>query len=58
MTDNQRSRITKARAETIKALARAERYSPQFRDTKLIAEYCAHIAKLDGMLAGTVPLPA
>ena len=44
------SRIQTALRETEDALKRAERYSPDLRDHKLIAFYRAHIEKLNGML--------
>ena len=49
MTERRR-RIEQALAETIHALARAKRYSPDLRDHRLIAFYHAHIKKLQGML--------
>ena len=49
MTEH-RHRIEHALAETIEALMRAERYSPDLRDHKLIAFYRAHIQKLKTML--------
>jgi hypothetical protein len=50
MTAEQRRRIETALRETIDALARAERYSPDLRDQKLIASYNRHIQKLHGLL--------
>jgi len=57
MSTEQRRRIEQALAETITALERAERYSPDLRDVPLIAGYRKHIERLNGMLAGSVPLP-
>lgn len=51
MDTERRKRIEQALAETIHALARAERYSPEFRDSKLIAFYVEHIKRLQSMLA-------
>jgi transcription elongation GreA/GreB family factor len=47
---NQIKRIEQAMTETQNILARAERYSPEFQDKKLIAFCRAHIAKLTAML--------
>ena len=51
MTQNQKNRVMQAMTETQDGLTRAMRYSPEFRDTKLIAFYEAHIVKLAAMLA-------
>ena len=50
MTNNQTNRIAGAITETQEMLARAMRYSPEFRDMKLIDFCIAHIANLTDML--------
>jgi hypothetical protein len=46
MTQDQRRRVEQAIDETQRGLARAMRYSPEFRDMKLIGDYERHTAKL------------
>ena len=51
LTNEQRRKITTSIAETERVLARAMKYSPQFRDAKLIADYSAHLDRLRSTLA-------
>lgn len=50
MTKEMTRRVLQAIQETEAALKRARRYSPEFQDKKLIADYEAHLAKLQAML--------
>lgn len=52
MTKEQEKRVIGAVIETQRTLDRANGYSPQHRDQKLIAFCEAHISKLTAMLAG------
>lgn len=50
MTQQEMKRVEQALGETQHTLARAQRYSPEFQDKKLIAFCERHIAKLVKML--------
>lgn len=52
MNIEQRRRVEQAMDQTQRALVRAERYSPQFRENDLIAFYHRHIQKLTDILEG------
>lgn len=52
LTQDQTRRVLAAIEETRRMLARAMRYSPQFRDNGLIASYEAHLVKMNAMLVG------
>lgn len=49
-TNQTKARILQAMDETIRGLERAQRYSPEFQDRKLIASYEAHLEKLNKMI--------
>lgn len=50
-TPDQRRRTLEALSETCRLLSREESYLPHNQKPERIAEYKAHIAKLEGMLA-------
>lgn len=59
MTEGQKARVVAAIAETTRALERFNRRAPECRDTKLIADYEAHLVRLGKMLeTGTIPAPS
>jgi hypothetical protein len=52
MTEERRRRIRVAMIETQTTIDRAMRYSPEFRDHKLIATYQQHLTNLQSLLNG------
>jgi hypothetical protein len=51
LTDERIRRIKQAQAETQRLIDREMKYSVDFRNHERIAEWQAHIAKLDTMMA-------